>query len=80
MTGISDSSGMTVASRRWQARIAARELEMMQQRGQAFEAERQRDADDDLVQPEAHAEQRHDQRHRDAAGRAVRKPSQSDPE
>ncbi len=53
---------------RRQPRIAARELEMVKQCRQAFETERQRDADDDLVQPYAHAKQRHDQRHRDAAG------------
>ena len=41
---------------------------MVEQRRQTFQSQRQRDADDDLVQPDAHAKQRHDKRHRDAAG------------
>ena len=68
---MSDSSG----NRPWldagQARIAARELEVMQEGGEPLRAQRQRDADDDLVEPEPDAEQRHQRAPPPAARRAA---------
>ena len=49
------------------ARIGAAELEEMQQRRQPLDADGERDADDDLVQPEADAEQHDEKRDRHAA-------------
>ena len=78
MTGMSDSSGMIAASAAGR-RIAAR-TGNDSSAVRPFETEGQRDADDDLVQPDAHAQQRHDQRHRAPPAAPVRKAQPQRPE
>ena len=60
---------------RLEARIGTGELEVMQQCGEPLAGQRDADADDDLVQSEAYAEQHHDDGHRHA-GEASRQEAQ----